>query len=897
MIAKSHRWQLTAIAAATLMGLWGTPANALSLGRVNVQSALGQPLRAEIDILDINAEEAATLSAKVAAPEAFKTAGLDYNAAMTGLQATLQRRQNGRAYLRLSSERAINEPFVDMILEASWSTGRIVRDYTMLFDPPGANAVAAVTITPAQAPQPARTAPAAVPSTAEVKQPLAPAPAQAKPAKPAPAPKTPEAQKVADTETQRIVVKPGETAGRIAAGNKPANVSLDQMLVALLRTNPDAFIGDNVNRIKAGALVTLPTEAQATGTSTTQASQIIIAQSNDFNEFRRKLAGSAPTTQVTPSSREVSGKLQASVEDKKPSATTPDKLTLSKGAVTGKSTEDQLAQAKNAKATADRATELAKNLQDLSKIAAASSAAAPVASIAKPAAATPPVSAAVPAPTLAPVVPVVAPPVTVASMPAPAISAAATPASASVVASAPAKPASKAVPAPAPIAAEPSLVDNLLEEPLVPAGALGLIALLAAFGLYKAKQRKKALLQDSSFGESRLQAESFFGSSGGQDVDTSDAASTGSSMIYSPSQLDAVDDVDPVAEADVYLAYGRDLQAEEILKDALRTRPERLAIHQKLLEIYAKRRDAKAFESIATLAFNLTNGIGPEWEQMCDMGLALDPDNALYLPGGQPFADLGAPSRPAALGSALSALASDQATAPTDLDFATTGNSELDLDLDFSLDEPDLPDGPALSVATALPEAPALPDVPESEASEMDFGTLDSVMPPAAASDTGWAAPEQPTEPAWLAEPSASAPNATVPMPLSLEMEIEDDDPFGKTQVLSAAPKPEKPANDSGMMEFDLGSLSLDFAMTKPGELSDAGGAASPLKLESFEEPETEAGAFMDATDDPLETKLALADEFKAIGDDDGARALIEEVIAEASGEMKAKAQRALKQL
>lgn len=900
MIAKSQRWQLTAIAAATLMGLWANQANALSLGRVTVQSALGQPLKAQIEILDINAEEAATLSAKVAAPEAFKAAGLDYNAAMTGLQATMLRRPNGRAYLKLSSERAITEPFVDMILEASWSTGRIVRDYTLLFDPPGSNGTTAVAITPAQAPQPARAAPPAAQGSAEAKQPLAPAPTAAKTLKPAPTAKTPVPQE--DAGSQRIVVKSGETAGRIAAVNKPASVSLDQMLVALLRTNPDAFIGDNVNRIKAGALVTLPTEAQATGTSVTQASQIIIAQSNDFNEFRRKLAGSAPTTQVAPSSREVSGKLQASVDDKKPSATTPDKLTLSKGAVIGKSTEDQLAQAKNAKATADRATELAKNLQDLSKIAAASSAAAPVASDAKPAAATPagspPVPAAVPAPTVVPVAPVVVPPVIAASNAAPAVSAAAPLAPASTATSAPAKPASKAAPALAPLAAEPSLIDSLLEEPLVPAGALGLIALLAGVGFYKARQRKKAASQDSSFGESRLQTESFFGSSGGQDVDTSDAASTGSSMIYSPSQLDAVDEVDPVAEADVYLAYGRDLQAEEILKDALRTRPDRLAIHQKLLEIYAKRRDAKAFESIATLAFNLTNGIGQQWEQMCEMGLALDPDNALYLPGGQPFADLGAPSRPAALGSVLPVLVADQATAPTDLDFSTTGNSELDLDLDFSLDEPDLPDGPGLPLASASPLVPALPVVPdlpdasESEVVELDFGEL--TLPTLAATDSNWSAPPEPTMPASL-EPSERAPGEPVPKPLALEM--EDDDPFGKTQVLSAATKPEKPINDSGMMEFDLGSLSLDFAMTKPGELSAPAVASSPLNLEPIEEPETQAGAFMDAADDPLETKLALADEFKAIGDDDGARALIEEVIAEASGEMKAKAQRALKQL
>jgi len=106
------------------------------LGRLTVQSALGEPLRAEIDIPGITAEEAASLKAGPALPDAFVAAGLEYNPAMSGLQATLQRRADGRAYLRLTSSRTINEPFIDLILEATWSQGRIVRDYTMLLDPP-----------------------------------------------------------------------------------------------------------------------------------------------------------------------------------------------------------------------------------------------------------------------------------------------------------------------------------------------------------------------------------------------------------------------------------------------------------------------------------------------------------------------------------------------------------------------------------------------------------------------------------------------------------------------------------------------------------------------------------------------------------------------------------------
>jgi pilus assembly protein FimV len=426
-------------------------------------------------------------------------------------------------------------------------------------------------------------------------------------------------------------------------------------------------------------------------------------------------------------------------------------------------------------------------------------------------------------------------------------------------------------------------MDGLLEDPLVPAGAVGLVALLAGFGFYRARQRKKATVQDSAFGESHLQPESFFGNSGGQHVDTNDSAATGSSMIYSPSQLDAVDDVDPVAEADVYLAYGRDLQAEEILKDALRTRPERLAIHQKLLEIYAKRRDAKAFEAIATLAFNLTNGMGQEWEQICEKGLALDPDNALYLPGGQPLGETGVNTRPAGIDSILPDLETDQESLGTEPMQPSKGAADLDLDLDFSLDEPDLPDLPEIDAPAPGLMAP----------------TLTEPAPLAVSKEEQWSAPE-PIELAAL-ESALDSGMGQLDFTMPAALPEPEPDAFDKTQVLRVPSIQEKPAADSGMMEFDLGSLSLDFAVTKPGELVNPDDAASGLKPDLDEEPVTQAGAFPDvfpdAADDPLETKLALAEEFKAIGDDDGARALIEEVIAEATGEMKAKAQLALKQL
>ncbi len=126
-----------ALAAASALSLASVNTWALGLGRVNVQSALGEGLRAEIDITSLSAEEASTLAVRIAPPDAYRAAGVDYNSVLPAAQATLARRADGRPYLRIVSERAVQEPFIDVIVELSWASGRLVREFTLLFDPPG----------------------------------------------------------------------------------------------------------------------------------------------------------------------------------------------------------------------------------------------------------------------------------------------------------------------------------------------------------------------------------------------------------------------------------------------------------------------------------------------------------------------------------------------------------------------------------------------------------------------------------------------------------------------------------------------------------------------------------------------------------------------------------------
>ena len=133
----SGRFALTSIAAAmlTLASPW---ASALGLGRLSVQSALGEAMQAEIEVTSMTAEEQANLRIRVAPPEAYRAANVDYNPVLPTTRPTLQKRADGRLFVRLTSDRGVQEPFVDVILEISWATGRLVREYTLLFDPPAA---------------------------------------------------------------------------------------------------------------------------------------------------------------------------------------------------------------------------------------------------------------------------------------------------------------------------------------------------------------------------------------------------------------------------------------------------------------------------------------------------------------------------------------------------------------------------------------------------------------------------------------------------------------------------------------------------------------------------------------------------------------------------------------
>ncbi|MFZ2651771.1 MAG: FimV/HubP family polar landmark protein, partial [Burkholderiaceae bacterium] len=383
------------------------------------------------------------------------------------------------------------------------------------------------------------------------------------------------------------------------------------------------------------------------------------------------------------------------------------------------------------------------------------------------------------------------------------------------------------------------MLESLMDDnPWALAGGAGLVALLAGFGIYRLTKRGRKDNRETSFLESRLQPDSFFGASGGQRIDTREAGAASSSMSYSLSQLDAIGDVDPVAEADVYLAYGRDLQAEEILKEAMRSSPDRLAIRTKMLEVYAKRRDTKGFELLAAQLFALTHGEGEDWAKAQEMGAEIDPENRLYQPGGAPQRVQGGTG---SMDEPLGASTMPQSVLPSAPDFGRASEppfidkTSVDLDLDFA------------GKAAAPTPSPAAPQ----------RGPAASGSRPGSIGDT------------FKLDPAPGR--------------IKAADPLG------APPAPT--GTNSRPMEFDLSSITLDLdappqraapAKAETASLRDSGFSDLELRLDS-DEGEGEG--------DPIARKLELAEAFSQIGDIEGARELLQEVIAHSEGAVRAKAQ------
>ncbi len=303
---KNHRLSL-----GLALALGSSEALALGLGAIRVSSSLNEPLVAEIPIISSTPGELDNLKVKLASPDAFSRVGVDRTALLpVNLEFTVVKNAAGQPVVRVTTPTRLGEPILNFLLEVEWGRGRMLREYTVLLDPPRvapartAPAVTAPVREPAAAPAQALAPSAAVPPPPPpppVAQPAAPAAATAPAAPPRPAPEpaplrpaaapTPLAPPSAPTPSASISgdrygpVGSGETLWAIAQQVRPdSSVSMNQTMLALLRANPDAFIGDNINRLKRGAVLRIPTRDELSALTAAAAAAEVSEQTQAWRD-------------------------------------------------------------------------------------------------------------------------------------------------------------------------------------------------------------------------------------------------------------------------------------------------------------------------------------------------------------------------------------------------------------------------------------------------------------------------------------------------------------------------------------------------------------------------------------------------------------------------------------
>lgn len=296
---------------------------AAGLGKLTLNSALGQPLNAEIDIVSTSSDEVPTLKASIATREAFAQAGISYESVLSTVKVSVESRINGNPYVKLTSPQAVNDPFLMVLIELSWSSGKILREYTVLLDPVETTTQNFAAASTSQSPQIATSrleSDDIQESGSNLKSNT----------------RTRARDSGGTKQGARTYgpVSRGDTLSSIARRVLPPGVNLNQMLVALHRANRDAFIANNMNLLKAGAILNIPDEAEIASIDTTTASAEVKMQTNDWRQYQSKLATASRESSKTHAiSQSDQGQITTTIDKKSMAADAPKEvLKLSSGA-------------------------------------------------------------------------------------------------------------------------------------------------------------------------------------------------------------------------------------------------------------------------------------------------------------------------------------------------------------------------------------------------------------------------------------------------------------------------------------------------------------------------------------------------------------------------------------
>ncbi len=1021
-----------AVSAGFLLALLPVLTYGLGLGPIKVKSALNENLNAVIEFVSVNERELRDLQIGLAPVSAFKVAGIERHPRLSAIQFKIERHDDGRPYLHLTTRFPYPEPYLHILLQAEWtvggSVGRLRREYTALIDPPflasaKPDAIRAPRPAPLQPePDPELTFQETTPSaTGEpellLEEEPAPKKVMAKAEEPEllieeePAPKKVMAKaeepellieeelaprkappaKVAMTaamdepvldlesttgeyellgppdhllpggapawaNTGTYRVKRGDTAYGIARNiREDSSLTIEQVVLALYDNNPKAFFGNNPNNLRAGKILKIPEREVITKRSRRNASRKFRAHYDSWQEYKLKLASArqpvslgeplaiakakpaAAKAEARPKAQEKKKIVpKAADKPKAPVVAKPKRKGMQippsrdgrkeellrivranidkKSQTAGKSAETESAKGKQ------QLTEKVATLQSSKEGTAKPEAGAKAG---KSEATTPPekrllqmenADLAQPAKSDVPVAATKAK-----SEPKPEIK------KPVAVAKKRSKPVKRVPP---PVHKETSIVDtamgmidDILGNQFILTIVGGLVAIGGVIGLIYVRRRSKSL---SEFEESILTSGDISTgevSTGSEDIE-GDTGNTSFLSDFSQGGMGniATDEVDPIAEADVYLAYGRDEQAEEILKDSIIKSPARHELKEKLLEIYAQRGDVGAFETLAEELYAALEGHGGKlWDRVSGMGSTLSPGNPMFQ-GGAPApvaqgADApGEPTVPAmdvdpelemttpatkASPAVEKTLAIDlgqmqeEAMAPeidleagVNMDLSGSGTEDVEIVSDDALD--------GLEFDLNIDSGETADAAPASAEPEVAFGGDSSAI------DF-----ESPATPA--AEPeveiSFDADEQSVDAGVDESgLSVEEEDEF-------AALRQNKPENEQTDMSISIGTetgapvpdvaemdTSLDISdLADDSSLEISMGEESTGDLDvavASEVEEVAAAGGQDSADqwDEAATKLDLAKAYIDMGDAEGAQSILEEVAVEGNEDQKRQA-------
>jgi pilus assembly protein FimV len=832
----------------------------LGLGEIRLNSALNQPFDAEIELVSATAEDLGALRAALAPGDTFARYGLDRPAFLSEFSFRVARGAGGRDVLRVTSPRPVTEPFVTLLVEANWPRGRLLREYTVLLDPPvfaPAPAVAEAVVAPrVSTPAPRDTAPVATETGAVASRPVARAPSAA-------------AGAAAGGTYQ---VRRNDTLWQIASSANPGTRSdVNRAMVAIYRENAAAFDG-NINVLRSGSTLRIPDAAQIQAISASEAAAEVARQ---YDAWRQ--GATAPAVTPPPAApAEPAGRLRlvppeqgtaapsTATAPATPAATAPGSATTGAAPGTPLDLEARIRQLEADLAEARRLVELrSADLTDLQATPPADSAPAEEATAAQPAPVEQPATEA----------------------------------------------AAEAAPTPPAAASGPTLVERLLEYWWALAGLLAAVLGIVLFrrlrsergdaeedleaalgsrdlrtGGYTPRERESTILVEEKRATDDLRPAT------PAVVATAAAAAAATRR---PASLDdtlaeaagSSESGDPLAEADFHMAYGLYDQAADLVHLALRREPQRRDLKLKLLEIYFVWGNRDRFVEVAReLDASRSEGPAGEWDKVLIMGKQIAPDEAMFA---------GSPSGADSLDMELHG-----ATTSIDIDLAGgTVVPDVDVDLgeeiprversgiDFILDEPiDATEGD-----TVLTPASGVGDT--------------SLSPTIRARKVGAAEAAEATQE--LTVDRLGLDLDTLRALESLDVDADDGERDGAVEIAF---------NDDGGTLLEEADLLNATSLLRMPEVAGADGSASDADADVAVIDLTDATREMPlapdldlqslkptgqydlggepATMSEVGTKLDLARAYMDMGDPEGARSILEEVLQEGNPQQRKEAER-----